>query len=67
MGLTRSEVKDLAITTHNTIDPHPPKRILARAFNLSRQNLYYHRTLEDKENELREQIEELHKLDDTLG
>ena len=67
MGLTRSEVKDLALITYQVLDPKPPKHLLAKAFNLSRQNLYYHRTLEEKDNQLRTEIEKLHQLDDTLG
>lgn len=67
MGLSRSEIRDLAITTYQILYPHPPKRILAKAFNLSRQNLYYQRLLEEKDNGLRNQIEALHQLDNTLG
>lgn len=67
MGLSRSEIKDLALATYQVLDLKPPKRVLASAFNLSRQNLYYHRTLEEKDDELRRQIEALHQLDDTLG
>jgi putative transposase len=67
LGLTRSEVKDLALATYQVLDPKPPKRLIAVAFNLSRQNLYYERTLEEKDNELRQRIEQLHKTDDTLG
>jgi len=57
----------MALSTYQALDPKPPKRLLAKAFSLSRQNLYYERTLDEKDNLLREQIEQLHKLDDTLG
>ena len=67
MGLSRSEIRDLALATYQVLDPQPPKRILATAFNLSRQNLYYHRILEDKDDTLRRRIEDLHQTDDTLG
>ena len=67
MGLSKGEIKELAISTYQILDPKPPKRLIAKAFNLSRQNLYYEGILEDKDNELRVQIENLHQTDDTLG
>lgn len=67
MGLSRSEIKDLALVTCQVLYPKPPKRILAKAFNLSRQNLYYQSVLEEKDNQLRNNIESLYQIDDTLG
>lgn len=67
MGLNKGEIKELAISTYQVLVPKPPKRLIAKAFNLSRQNLYYEGILEIKDNELRKQIEQLHQLDDTLG
>jgi transposase InsO family protein len=67
LGLNKSETKDLALATYEALEPRPPKRLLASAFDLSRSGLYYETKLPDKDNELRWQIESLYQTDDTLG
>lgn len=74
MGLTRAETKDLALATYDswindtTATPsRPPKRLLAKAFGLSRTGLYYYSTKPEADLRLRNQITDLHEVDDTLG
>lgn len=67
MGLNKSELKDLALATYESLEVKPPKRILAQTFGLSRSGLYLIGKMEIKDNDLRREIEKLHELDDTLG
>lgn len=69
MGLTKGEIKELALATYEsfTVENRPPKRLLAKAFDLTRQGLYYQSKLEVKDNLLLKDIEYWHQIDDTLG
>jgi len=74
LGLTRAETKDLALATYDswindtTATPsRPPKRLLAKAFGLSRTGLYCYSTKPEADLRLRNQITDLHEVDDTLG
>jgi transposase InsO family protein len=67
LGLTKSEIKDLALGVYESLTPKPPKRLLAKAFGISRASLYLNHSLPHKDNELRLEIEKWYELDDTLG
>ena len=74
MGLTKLETKELALATYDSWisdplanPPCPPKRLLAKAFNLSRSGLYYQPTKPQADLELYNRITDLHVTDDTLG
>ncbi|NJL96886.1 IS3 family transposase [Candidatus Gracilibacteria bacterium] len=72
MGLSKHEVKDLALAVWDSYldEPNakqPSKQLLGAAFNLSRSNLYYKPKLEPKDNQLRKSIEAVYTKDDTLG
>ncbi|MFM5959909.1 MAG: transposase [Dolichospermum sp.] len=67
MGLSKSEIKDLALGVYETLLPRPPKRLLAKSFGISRASLYLDHALPDKDNSLRLEIEKWHEIDDTLG
>jgi transposase InsO family protein len=67
LGLSKSEIKDLALGVYETLIPRPPKRLLSNAFGMSRASLYLEHILPDKDNDLRLGIEKWHEIDDTLG
>jgi transposase InsO family protein len=74
LGLTKAETKELALATYDgwindksATPPYPPKRLLTTAFGLSRASLYYHPTKPEADLRLRNQIVDLHEIDDTLG
>jgi putative transposase len=67
LGLSKGELKDLALATSESMEVKPPKRLLASAFGLNRSGLYLEGKMETKDNTLRQEIERLHGLDDTLG
>lgn len=67
MGLSKGETKELALATYDSLDSKPPKRLVAKAFNLTRQGLYYESKIHYKDNLLLQGIEYWHQIDDTLG
>ena len=67
MGLTKSERKDLALAIVETGQGNYSKRSVAAAFDISRRYLYYNSITAEKDSEIRNEIEKLYELDDTLG
>lgn len=65
--MSKQEVKQLALALFESLEKKPPKRLLASAFELSRSSLYYEPVQPELDLALKNQIEELHQLDDTLG
>jgi putative transposase len=67
LGLSKHEKRDLALAVNQSVQEGYPKRILAKAFTISRQSLYYKHKLPENDNELRKEIEKIYEVDDTLG
>ena len=67
MGLGKQEKRDLALAVNESKEAGYSKRLLVRAFGISRSSLYYKHELPKKDNELRKKIEKIYETDDTLG
>ena len=67
MGLSKAEVKDIALATYETEENKPPKRILAQAFEMSRSGLYYRPVQPGNDLQLKNAILNWHEEDDMLG
>jgi transposase InsO family protein len=67
LGLNRKEKRELALAVRETNIDKYPKRIVARAFSLSRASLYYTPLLPDKDKQIVNSIYKLYETDDTLG
>lgn len=67
MGLSKSELKDLAHSVYESEVEKPPKRILAQAFGISRSGLYYKPIRPTLDLEVKNEILKWHEEDDTLG
>jgi putative transposase len=67
LGLSKSELKELALAVYESAEVKPPKRLLSRAFSLSRSGLYLESKQVLKDNSLRKDIEEIYEFDDVLG
>lgn len=67
MGLTKAEIKDIALTIYESERAKPPKRILAQAFGLSRSGLYYRPVQPENDLKLKNKILAWHEVDDALG
>jgi putative transposase len=66
LGLSKLETRDLALAVYETEAVKPPKRILAKAFSLSRSGLYYQATQPKTDLELKNRLSAWQELDDTL-
>jgi len=66
LGLTKSERKDTALSLYES-EGKPAKRILAKAFGISRSTLYYKPTKPEDDLEIKNKILALYDIDDTLG
>jgi transposase InsO family protein len=67
LGLSKKETKELAIAIFELDKEKHPKRLIARAFGVSRSGLYYKETLPEKDKEVVNKINAIYELDDTLG
>jgi putative transposase len=67
LGLTKSERKYLALAIVESGNGNYSKRSVAAAFGISLRYLYYDSITAEKDSEIRNEIERLYELDDTLG
>lgn len=67
MGLSKAEIRDIALATYESEENKPSKRMLAQAFGLSRSGLYYQPTQPNDDLQLKNAILDWHEVDDTLG
>ena len=65
--MTKRETRDLAEAVGQTNKKQYSKRLIAKAFNISRTSLYYKPVLPSKDKSIVNQINEQYETDDTLG
>lgn len=67
MGLSTSEIRDIALAVYEGETEKPPKRIVAHAFGISRSSLYYKPLQPEHDVQIKNEILNWHEEDDTLG